>query len=81
MQSHKVARFFRAEKETFGVKKFSTTHFIVYGKTLLLTRFIDSVVNVPVVLQRLWPIVHTVQNTAKFPALILPLGCGYAHQP
>ena len=63
------------------MKEFSTTHFIVCGKTMLLTRFIDSVVNVPVVLQRLWPAVQTVQNIEKFPALILAQGCGYVHQP
>ena len=34
-----------------------------------LTRFTDSAVNVPVVLQRLLPTVHTVQKTAKIPAL------------
>ena len=48
---------------------------------MLLTRFTDSVVNVPVVLQRLWPTVHTVQKTAKIPALILAQGFGYVHQP
>ena len=37
--------FFRAEKEDVGVKEFSTTHFIVCGKTMLLARFIDSVVS------------------------------------
>ena len=75
----KVARFFRAKKR--DVKEFSTTHFIVSGKTMLLTRFIDSAVNVPVVLQRLWPTVQTVQNIEKFPALILAQVCGYVHQP
>ena len=43
-------------------------------------RFLDSAVNVPVVLQRLWPTVQTVQNIEKFPALILAQGCGYVHQ-
>ena len=66
---------------TLVSRSFPQAIFIFCGKTMLLTRFIDSVVNVPVVLQRLWPTVQTVQNTAKFPALILPQGCGYVHQP
>ena len=62
-----------------GVKEFSTTHFVVCGTTMLLTRIIESVVNVPVVFQRLWPTVETVQNTAKIPVPILAQSCGFVH--
>ena len=44
---------------------------------MLLSRLIDSAVNVPVVLQRLWPTVQTVQNIQKFRALFQAQGCVY----
>ena len=59
---------FRAEKVTLVSRTFQQPTSLS-GQTMLLTRFIDSVVNVPVVLQRLWPAVQTVQNIEKFPAL------------
>ena len=57
------------------------TLFIVCGKTGLLTHFIEAVVIIPVVRQRLLHTVQTLQNSAKTPSLILLQVCGHPVQP
>ena len=57
------------------------TLLIVCGRTGFLTHFIEAVVNIPAVHQRLLPTVQTVQNSAKTPSLILLQSCGHPDQP
>ena len=73
--------FFELKKRRWCQGGFPQTHFIVCSKTMLLSRFIDSVVNVPDCPSETGTQCKRAEHGEVSSPIVLAQGCGYVHQP